>query len=157
MRGSGGQSPGQPCGGVPGSRPFGPAPLAGVRGGDLMANGTTARRSDHKATTNQRAGTVQKASEQNETAPGQGERGKAGIEQARSGDALIMGIKLPGGTRDNLLWWGGLAALAALGVVDWPVAAVAAVGTWIAEQHVQHEQHVQQQRQLVGAEADVLA
>jgi hypothetical protein len=33
----------------------------------------------------------------------------------------------------RLLWWGALAALAALEVVDWPVAAVVAAGTYIAE------------------------
>jgi len=35
----------------------------------------------------------------------------------------------------NVLWWGGLATVAALGVVDWPVAALVAAGTWVAEQH----------------------
>jgi hypothetical protein len=35
----------------------------------------------------------------------------------------------------NVLWWGGLAAVAAFGVVDWPVAALVAAGTWVAEQH----------------------
>jgi hypothetical protein len=118
-----------------------------MSGGDLMTSSTTARRSatNHKATTNQKAGTVQKASEQHEATPGQGERGKAEVEQARPGGAAFMGIKLPGGSRDNLLWWGGLAALAAFEIVDWPVVAVVAVGAWIAEQHGK-------QQQLVGAE-----
>lgn len=115
-----------------------------------MTSNTTVRRGDHKAT-NQRAGTVQKASEQPETTPGQGERGKverakAEIEQVTSGRGLPMGLKLPGGTKGNLIWWGSLAALAAFEIVDWPVAAVVAAGTWIAEQHVR------QRRQLVGAE-----
>lgn len=35
----------------------------------------------------------------------------------------------------NALWWGGLAAVAALGIVDWPVVALVAAGTWVAEQH----------------------
>jgi hypothetical protein len=32
-----------------------------------------------------------------------------------------------------VLWWGGLAAVAAAGVVDWPVAALVAAGSWVAE------------------------
>ena len=44
-------------------------------------------------------------------------------------------IRLPAGRRGDVLWWGGLAAAAALGIVDWPVAALIAAGTWIAEQH----------------------
>lgn len=43
-------------------------------------------------------------------------------------------LRLPSGTRDRLLWWGGLAAVAAAGVVDWPVAALVAAGSWVAEQ-----------------------
>jgi len=44
-------------------------------------------------------------------------------------------VRLPAGTAGNVLWWGGLAAVAAFGVVDWPVAALIAAGTWVAEQH----------------------
>ena len=43
--------------------------------------------------------------------------------------------KMPGGTAGNVIWWGGLAAAAAFGVVDWPVAALIAAGTWVADQH----------------------
>lgn len=43
-------------------------------------------------------------------------------------------IRMPGGAAGNVIWWGGLAAVAALGVVDWPVAAIVAAGTWVAEQ-----------------------
>jgi hypothetical protein len=32
------------------------------------------------------------------------------------------------------LWWGGLAGAAVLGVLDWPVAAAVAVGSYVAEQ-----------------------
>ncbi|MGZ4619770.1 MAG: hypothetical protein ACXV3F_13925 [Frankiaceae bacterium] len=35
--------------------------------------------------------------------------------------------------RGRLVWWGGLAGAAALGVLDWPVAAAVAAGTYIAE------------------------
>jgi hypothetical protein len=43
----------------------------------------------------------------------------------------IPRIRVPG----NVLWWGGLAAVAALGIVDWPVAALVGAGTWVAQQH----------------------
>ncbi|MHB1876228.1 MAG: hypothetical protein ACYCPF_15375 [Streptosporangiaceae bacterium] len=43
-------------------------------------------------------------------------------------------IRMPSGLRGNVLWWGGLAGLAVFGVIDWPVAAVVAAGTWVAEQ-----------------------
>ena len=43
-------------------------------------------------------------------------------------------IRMPSGLRGNVLWWGGLAGLAAFGVIDWPVAAVVAAGVWVAEQ-----------------------
>lgn len=117
-----------------------------------MTSSTTTRKgaADHKAGTNQRAGTVQKAAEQHETTPSeraQAQRGKAEVEQARSGVAFPRGFKLPGGTKGNLLWWGSLAALAALEIVDWPVAALVAAGSWVAEQHAK------QQKQLKRAEA----
>jgi hypothetical protein len=33
----------------------------------------------------------------------------------------------------RVLWWGGLAALAAVEVIDWPVAAVVGAGSYVAE------------------------
>jgi hypothetical protein len=33
----------------------------------------------------------------------------------------------------RLLWWGGLAALAAVEVIEWPVAVVVAAGSYVAE------------------------
>ncbi|HEX6931959.1 MAG TPA: hypothetical protein VF162_07445 [Streptosporangiaceae bacterium] len=47
---------------------------------------------------------------------------------------------LPGGTAGTVLWWGGLATVAALGIVDWPVAALVGAGTWVAEQHARQSQ-----------------
>jgi hypothetical protein len=44
-------------------------------------------------------------------------------------------VGVPSGTPGRVLWWGGLAAVAAFGVVDWPVVGLVAVGTWVAEQH----------------------
>jgi len=41
---------------------------------------------------------------------------------------------LPGGvTPKRVLWWGGLTAVAAAGIIEWPVAAAVGVGTWVAE------------------------
>jgi hypothetical protein len=44
-------------------------------------------------------------------------------------------IEMPTGTPGRMLWWGGLAALAALEVVEWPVAVLVGAGTWVAEQY----------------------
>ena len=49
-------------------------------------------------------------------------------------------IRLPGGRAGTVLWWGSLAGLAAFGVVDWPVAALVAAGTWVAEQRSRQSQ-----------------
>ncbi len=43
-------------------------------------------------------------------------------------------LRMPQGTAGRVLWWGGLATVAAFGVVDWPVAALVAAGSWVAEQ-----------------------
>ena len=37
------------------------------------------------------------------------------------------------GRRGMLLWWAGLAGAAAVGVLEWPVAAAVGVGTYVAE------------------------
>ena len=46
-----------------------------------------------------------------------------------------MPIEMPTGTRGRVLWWGGLAALAAFEVVEWPVAVLVGAGSWVAEQY----------------------
>jgi hypothetical protein len=56
-------------------------------------------------------------------------------------------VRVPGGTAGHLLWWGGLAAVAAFGVVDWPVVALVAAGSWIAEQNAKAAQHPDGDRQ----------
>jgi hypothetical protein len=43
-------------------------------------------------------------------------------------------LGMPTGTPGRVLWWGGLTAAAAFGVVDWPVAVLIGVGSWVAEQ-----------------------
>ena len=44
-------------------------------------------------------------------------------------------LGMPTGTAGRVLWWGGLAAVAAVGIVDWPVAALIGAGSWVAEQY----------------------
>ncbi|MGZ4627871.1 hypothetical protein [Oryzihumus sp.] len=41
--------------------------------------------------------------------------------------------RLPEATTNRVLWFGGLAALAAMDVITWPVAGVVAAGSYIAE------------------------
>ena len=55
-------------------------------------------------------------------------------------------VRMPGGLPGNVLWFGGLTAVAVLGVVDWPVAALVAAGTWVAEQHVKQSRRAQPTR-----------
>lgn len=47
---------------------------------------------------------------------------------------------LPG----RLIWVGGLGAVAALGVIEWPVAAAVAAGTWVAEQRAKEQRRAGQ-------------
>ncbi len=44
-----------------------------------------------------------------------------------------MRDRLPDATTNRVLWWGGLAVLAAAEVISWPVAGVVAAGTFVAE------------------------
>jgi hypothetical protein len=46
-----------------------------------------------------------------------------------------MPIGMPTGMPGRVLWWGGLAALAAFEVVDWPVAVLVGAGSWVAERY----------------------
>jgi hypothetical protein len=64
-------------------------------------------------------------------------------------------IRMPSGAAGNVIWWGGLAAVAALGVVEWPVAAIVAAGTWVAEQRSRQaaEQPVKQGQRSRAAAA----
>lgn len=52
----------------------------------------------------------------------------------------VPGMHVPSGTAGDVLWWGGLAAVAAFGVVDWPVAGLVAAGTRVAGQHAKAAQ-----------------
>ncbi|MCG8920701.1 hypothetical protein L6E12_33570 [Actinokineospora sp. PR83] len=62
----------------------------------------------------------------------------AKAEDADNGGLRIAGVRLPVPTMapadsKRALWWGGLAALAVVGVLEWPVAAVVGVGSFVAE------------------------
>jgi hypothetical protein len=46
-----------------------------------------------------------------------------------------MPVAMPAGLPGRALWWGGLAALAAFEVVEWPVAVLVGAGEWVAEQY----------------------
>jgi hypothetical protein len=46
-----------------------------------------------------------------------------------------MPVAMPTGLPGRALWWGGLAALAAFDVVEWPVAVIVGAGEWVAEQY----------------------
>jgi hypothetical protein len=46
-------------------------------------------------------------------------------------DAVRRRVPDPAGNR--LIWYGGLAGLAAFGIIGWPVAGVVAAGTYVAE------------------------
>jgi hypothetical protein len=54
-------------------------------------------------------------------------------EQAPAGGGP-RGSLPSGAARNRVLWYGGLAALAALDVLEWPVAAAVAAGSYVAEQ-----------------------
>lgn len=51
----------------------------------------------------------------------------AGMQQAA---ANLSGVVNP----KRLLWFGGLAAVGALGVIEWPVVAAVGIGSYVAEQ-----------------------
>jgi hypothetical protein len=56
-------------------------------------------------------------------------------------DVIVGAVRVSNVVRENtpsgdqLLYYGGLGALAAFGVVDWPVAAAIGAGVWIARRH----------------------
>ncbi len=72
------------------------------------------------------------------TVPGGEERKEAAPVTVRRGPELPlpgMHVPMPTGVPGRVLWWGGLAALAAFDVVDWPVAVLVGAGSWVAEQY----------------------
>ena len=66
---------------------------------------------------------------------------------------LLPGIPIgvPTGLPGRVLWWGGLAALAAFEVVDWPVAILVGAGSWVAEQNAKAAARSQRAEQRQAA------
>jgi hypothetical protein len=46
-------------------------------------------------------------------------------------------VNLP--SRDHLLYYGGVGAMALVGVIDWPVALVAGAGVWVVSRAVKRQ------------------
>jgi hypothetical protein len=64
---------------------------------------------------------------------GEEERKDGGMRLPLPG--IGMPVAMPTGLPGRALWWGGLAALAAFEVVEWPVAVLVGAGEWVAEQY----------------------
>jgi hypothetical protein len=70
-----------------------------------------------------------------------GEERKTEGEERKDGGMRLplpgigMPVAMPTGLPGRALWWGGLAALAAFEVVEWPVAVLVGAGEWVAEQY----------------------
>lgn len=114
-----------------------------------MPSSTTARKTATTSTSqiprqrSSRPGTQRKRGQQGNRAGTARQQAAATSTTAQGDSNLISGLtdpsswprlRMPGGTAGRALWWGGLATVAAFGVVDWPVAALVAAGTWVAEQ-----------------------
>lgn len=67
------------------------------------------------------------------------------------GIPIGMPTGLPTGLPGRVLWWGGLAALAAFEVVDWPVAVLVGAGEWVAEQYAKAAAQSQRPEQRQAA------
>ena len=59
---------------------------------------------------------------------------------------------VPNPVNNRLLWYGGLAGLAAFGVIGWPVAGVVAAGTYVAEHRAKAAVHHDGDRGLTGSD-----
>ena len=57
----------------------------------------------------------------------------------------LLHMQMP--DRGHLMWYGGLAAAAVFGVVDWPVVALIGAGSWVAEHYAKAAQHPTGDRQ----------
>lgn len=70
----------------------------------------------------------------------------------RSGGGMSMNASLPNLPSvtqvdpKRLLWMGGLVAVGALGVIEWPVVAAVGIGSYVAEQFAKSEVRQEQQR-----------
>lgn len=61
------------------------------------------------------------------------------VEKVREGETFVLNLPIVGQTEiprpEQLAYYGGLAALAALELIDWPVALVIAAGHVLASNH----------------------
>jgi hypothetical protein len=74
-------------------------------------------------------------------------------QQGQAGGLRLPELRFPGGTAGRVAWWGGLTAVAAFGIVDWPVVGLIAVGTWVAEQEAKRAARADEQRKAAEAAA----
>jgi hypothetical protein len=69
----------------------------------------------------------------------QGTSQREAVEKIREGETFVVNLPLLGQTEiprpEQLAYFGGLAALAALELIDWPVALVIAAGHLLAANH----------------------
>jgi hypothetical protein len=75
--------------------------------------------------------------------------GVAGSVEGQGSDRTVavsggLGLPLPGGLAavmdpQRLLWWGGLGAVVAIGVIEWPVAVAIGVGSYVAERFARED------------------
>jgi hypothetical protein len=89
-----------------------------------------------------------------ERKPAEEERKPAGMMQRVQRLPLPgvgMPVAMPTGLPGRVLWWGGLAALAAFEVVDWPVAILVGAGSWVAEQNAKAAAQSQRAEQRQAA------
>jgi hypothetical protein len=67
---------------------------------------------------------------------------KEAVEKIREGETFVVNVPLLGQTEiprpEQLAYYGGLAALAAFELIDWPVALVIAAGHLLASNHHNH-------------------
>jgi hypothetical protein len=59
--------------------------------------------------------------------------------------------RIPEPTTNRVLWLGGLAGLAAFGVIDWPVAGVVAAGTYVATRRAKAAMEEEREKELSQA------
>jgi hypothetical protein len=89
----------------------------------------TAKRNDR------RQGTPRKAQQEPRLRIGHGELLRAIEKNTKSVDLPVVGrVHLPT-SPDSLAWFGGLVALSALGIMEWPVAVAIGLGHVLAQNH----------------------
>jgi hypothetical protein len=123
-------------------RPFGPGIRTADEGGAMTAqpkpkapNSQAPHQEKPQSSPPRRPGTPDTTTRQvsdGDHEPGDGERGLR-IGGIRLPLPALSLPAMPATVPKRALWWGGLAALAVVGVVEWPVAAVVGAGSYVAE------------------------